>query len=138
MKPSSNSYEVTPLLSMSTYTSFFSSTPPAQQILGFLDPSALPQNPGWPLRNLLTYIRTFVPHYASKAASVNVLCWRDIEAPSKDKAWKSRYGVVEAGAPETPPEVVDARPAAVGWEKNPQGKTAPRMADLAPMMDPTK
>lgn len=29
-------------------------------------------------------------------------------------------------------------PAAVGWEKNPAGKLGPRMADLAPMMDPTR
>ena len=31
-----------------------------------------------------------------------------------------------------------SRPAAVGWEKNPQGKLGPRLADLAPMMDPTR
>lgn len=30
------------------------------------------------------------------------------------------------------------RPATVGWEKNTQGKLAPRMADLAPMMDPVR
>ena len=31
-----------------------------------------------------------------------------------------------------------SRPSAVGWEKNPQGKLGPRLADLAPMMDPTR
>lgn len=30
------------------------------------------------------------------------------------------------------------RRSAVGWEKNPQGKLGPRLADLAPMMDPTR
>jgi ubiquitin-like modifier-activating enzyme ATG7 len=30
------------------------------------------------------------------------------------------------------------KPGAVGWEKNAQGKMAPRMADLAPMMDPVR
>ena len=34
--------------------------------------------------------------------------------------------------------VADGIPAAVGWEKNPAGKLGPRMADLAPMMDPTR
>ena len=31
-----------------------------------------------------------------------------------------------------------AKPTAVGWEKNVQGKLGPRVADLAPMMDPTR
>jgi len=30
------------------------------------------------------------------------------------------------------------KPGAVGWEKNVQGKLGPRVADLAPMMDPTR
>jgi ubiquitin-like modifier-activating enzyme ATG7 len=29
-----------------------------------------------------------------------------------------------------------ARPGVVGWEKNDKGKLGPRMADLAPLMDP--
>jgi hypothetical protein len=29
-------------------------------------------------------------------------------------------------------------PKSVGWEKNTTGKLAPRLADLAPMMDPKK
>lgn len=31
-----------------------------------------------------------------------------------------------------------ARPSAVGWEKNTHGKLGARLADLAPMMDPTR
>jgi ubiquitin-like modifier-activating enzyme ATG7 len=31
-----------------------------------------------------------------------------------------------------------AKPGAVGWEKNVQGKLGPRVADLAPMMDPRR
>jgi ubiquitin-like modifier-activating enzyme ATG7 len=33
---------------------------------------------------------------------------------------------------------VKAKPGAIGWEKNVQGKLGPRVADLAPMMDPTR
>jgi ubiquitin-like modifier-activating enzyme ATG7 len=31
-----------------------------------------------------------------------------------------------------------ARPSALGWEKNVQGKLGARLADLAPMMDPSR
>ena len=34
--------------------------------------------------------------------------------------------------------ILAEKPTAVGWEKNPAGKLGPRMADLAPMMDPTR
>jgi hypothetical protein len=30
------------------------------------------------------------------------------------------------------------RPGVVGWEKNDKGKLGPRLADLAPLMDPTQ
>jgi ubiquitin-like modifier-activating enzyme ATG7 len=96
-----------------------------------MDPSALPDNPGWPLRNLLAYLRALYP---SSTSVIRVLCWRDSEVPVTEKAWRSRFGVLELGG-----GVVGAtRPSAVGWEKNTQGKLGPRMADLAPMMDPTR
>lgn len=30
------------------------------------------------------------------------------------------------------------RPQAIGWERNAQGKLAPKVADLGPLMDPTR
>ncbi|KAG5636737.1 hypothetical protein H0H81_006995 [Sphagnurus paluster] len=116
--------------SVEDYSTFFESTPPPLQTIAFIDPSASPNNPGWPLRNLLAYLRALYPESTS---TVRVLCWRDTEA--NPTSWKSRFGVLEiGGAPPTPNE----RPSAVGWEKNPQGKLGPRVADLAPMMDPTR
>ncbi|GJN92628.1 hypothetical protein Rhopal_005663-T1 [Rhodotorula paludigena] len=42
----------------------------------------------------------------------------------------------------TPPirtlRLIAKRPSVVGWEKNDKGKLGPRMADLAPLMDPTR
>ncbi|KAG6908597.1 hypothetical protein DXG01_004000 [Tephrocybe rancida] len=112
------------------YSTFFASTPPSSRTIAFIDPSAHPTNPGWPLRNLLAYLRALYPEETS---SVRVLCWRDTDLPSS--LWKSRFGVVEvSGAAPSNTE----RPSAVGWEKNPQGKLGPRVADLAPMMDPTR
>ncbi|KAL4079347.1 hypothetical protein J3A83DRAFT_4086462 [Scleroderma citrinum] len=99
-------------------------------LVGFLDPSAAPDNPGWPLRNLLTYLQTLYP---SRTSSTRVLCWRDIELPTAGRSWKSRIGVVTGGGD---PSV---KPSAVGWERHPTtNKLSARVADLAPMMDPTR
>ena len=99
-----------------------------QQTIGFFDPSPHPQNPGWPLRNLLAYLRAVHP---SKTDTVRVLCWRDTEPPGEGGCWRSRFGILSGGQR-------DGRPSIVGWEKNVQGKLGPRVADLAPMMDPTR
>lgn len=31
-----------------------------------------------------------------------------------------------------------SKPSAVGWERNAQGKLAPKVADLGPLMDPKR
>lgn len=117
----------TSIAPVESYESFFTSSSTSHTV-AFIDPSANPQNPGWPLRNLLAYLRALYP---TKTSSIRVLCWRDSELPSSE--WKSRFGVVQiAGDP------IEGRPTAVGWEKNTQGKLGPRVADLAPMMDPTR
>ncbi|KDQ49184.1 hypothetical protein JAAARDRAFT_143764 [Jaapia argillacea MUCL 33604] len=114
------------------YQEFFANVPPSSQIVAFVDPSALPENPGWPLRNLLAYLRAL---HSSTTSTLRVLCWRDVEPPTNSSSWKSRFGLLEIGLDQGE---AGARPSAVGWEKNVQGKLGPRMADLAPMMDPTR
>lgn len=105
--------------------------------MAFVDPSAQDQNPGWPLRNLLAYLRAVHPE---STHSLKVLCWRDAEVPRGDDIWKSRVGSLVVGDGSAASSQGDAlkRPNAVGWEKNVQGKLGPRVADLAPMMDPTR
>lgn len=110
------------------YELFFSKIPANEQTIAFLDPSANPHNPGWPLRNLLAYFRALYP---STTSTLRILCWRDPEIPSSD--WKSRFGVIHIGAGDAQ---LDTRPSAVGWEKSATGKLGPRVADLGPMMDP--
>lgn len=122
-------YEVATL---SDWDSFFKDVPRDKQILGFVDPSANPQSPGWPLRNLLTLVHARF----GATGPLNVLAWRDTEAPGPNRVWHSRLGVVSIPGGQT--STTDGRLAAVGWEKNTQGKLAPRMADLAPMMDPAR
>ncbi|KAI0634643.1 E1-like protein-activating [Trametes polyzona] len=114
------------------YDSFFAHVPQEERTVGFIDPSAQPSNPGWPLRNLLAYLLALHPETAN---GVRVLCWRDPEVPASG-GWKSRFGVVKQGTGAAPANA--EKPAAVGWEKNIHGKLGPRVADLAPMMDPTR
>ncbi|KAF8060911.1 hypothetical protein FPV67DRAFT_312395 [Lyophyllum atratum] len=111
------------------YSDFLKSTPSSTPTVAFVDPSAHPTNPGWPLRNLLAYFRALYP----EILSIRVLCWRDTELPSI--SWRSRVGVLSIV---NPPPQQNERPSAVGWEKNTQGKLGPRVADLAPMMDPSR
>jgi len=63
------------------------------------------------------------------------MCWRDAESPSGNGSWKSRLGTVSLPSPISKSAT---RPSAVGWEKNVQGKLGARLADLAPMMDPSR
>ncbi|KAH8092571.1 hypothetical protein BXZ70DRAFT_1010662 [Cristinia sonorae] len=112
------------------YTTFFKDVPPTSRAIGFIDPSAAASNPGWPLRNLLAFLRYHHPTDASDG--FRVLRWRDLESASAG-TWKSRVGIVRVAG-----DADKLKPSAVGWEKNAQGKLGPRMADLAPMMDPTR
>ncbi|PPQ82174.1 hypothetical protein CVT26_008804 [Gymnopilus dilepis] len=117
------------------YETFYASVPPEQQTIAFIDPSADPSNPGWPLRNLLAYLRALYPASTSR---LRILRWRDSEPPaSPNSGWKSQIGVLIQPGGEAAAST-EGRPSAVGWEKNPQGKLGPRVADLAPMMDPTR
>ncbi|KIP07781.1 hypothetical protein PHLGIDRAFT_29879 [Phlebiopsis gigantea 11061_1 CR5-6] len=114
------------------FVKFFDGVPAEHRTIAFVDPSAQPSNPGWPLRNLLAFLAH--RHPSLVADGVRVLCWRDDKVPH-DGHWKSRFGVVKGVANV---QGTGEKPSAVGWEKNVQGKLGPRLADLAPMMDPVR
>lgn len=122
---------ITEVGAIEQYEEFFAGIAPGNRVIGFLDPSALPENPGWPLRNLLTFLRAVYP---SQTSSVRVLCWRDSEKPIAGKPWRSRFGVVSVGEGDPTTKL-----GAVGWERHPTtNKLSARVADLAPMMDPKR
>ncbi|KZT38597.1 E1-like protein-activating [Sistotremastrum suecicum HHB10207 ss-3] len=146
--------ETTPLIA-SAYPGFFTDVPEKDRYVAFIDPSSLPQNPGWPLRNLLTYLVRHSAPYTSTAASpattspkppsFNIISWRDTDVPSEDggKGWKSLLGKVYLpSAPDlgkTSAEVEKVvRWNAIGWERDGKGKMSPRLADLGGMMDPRR
>ena len=94
-----------------------------QRHVVFHDPSSLPQNPGWPLRNILYYL-----NHVHAISRVGVVCLRQGSA--------SRTGRV--AVPADVPGGSTEKPTAVGWERNKAGKLASRVADLGPMMDPAR
>ena len=123
------------LAPLPSYAEFGANVPEEKRILAFVDPSAAAMHPGWLLRNTLAFLQV-----CHKAQRVRVLSWQDTDPrlPAVGH-WCSRFGVVEAPAGESATEAdANTCPSTVGWEKNPQGKLGPRLADLAPMMDPTR
>ncbi|KAJ3416945.1 Autophagy protein 7 [Chytridiales sp. JEL 0842] len=108
------------------WSTFWTNVPESERLVGFADPSSLPSNPGWPLRNLLILLKK-----SFNVSTINILCYRDAK---KDMSASMLLQITLPGSsplPETCPKVV-------GWEKNAAGKLGPRLADLAPLMDPTR
>lgn len=97
----------------------------------FPDPSAHAQHVGWPLRNILAYI---LHNHTALSTPITVIAWRDEHLPtSPQQPLKSIYLALTTPSPQ-----IKATPDAVGWEKNANGRLGPRLADLAPMMDPKR
>lgn len=114
---------------LSSFTTFFSHVPDDERSLIFVDPSSHPSAPGWPLRNVLSYLSLSSTSLPVK--SIRIIALRDGEdARVGVVRIKLDGGVVEEGERK--------KPSVVGWEKNEKGKLAPRMADLAPLMDPVR
>ncbi|KDO28631.1 E1-like protein-activating enzyme G [Saprolegnia parasitica CBS 223.65] len=105
---------------------------PENLLFGIVDPSALPQHPGWPLRNYLAWIR----HRYPSLTSATVLLYRDplhhlTTVPASIVA-KASFVATISWAND---EVADTKKV-VGWELNVQGKQGPRCMQLGSLMDP--
>lgn len=95
-----------------------------QRYLVFHDPSALPQHPGWPLRNALHYLSS-----THNCRDINVVALREGAGCSKE----ARVWLPSAETAQTKEEWK-----AVGWEKNEKGKLGPRVLDLGASLDPAR
>ncbi|GAA6027462.1 hypothetical protein JCM8097_007874 [Rhodosporidiobolus ruineniae] len=113
---------------LASFSSFWANVPPEERGLVLQDPSSHPSAPGWPLRNVLLYLSTAPSSLSPPVTSLRVTLVREGSAISSVVRLKD----TEAGAEQ------GKRPATVGWEKNEKGKLGPRMADLGPLMDPTR
>jgi ubiquitin-like modifier-activating enzyme ATG7 len=102
--------------------------------VGFVDPCALPTNPGWPLRNLLVLVARVMQRNA-----VTVVCFREkFVGGAHDVADSLLLRVDGLGAAVVGGAAASGAPKASGWERNKHGKLQPRMIDLADSMDPTR
>ncbi|RHY77172.1 hypothetical protein DYB34_010174, partial [Aphanomyces astaci] len=114
-------------------------SPPSALVFGFVDPSGLPTNPGWPLRNFLIWISQHCPtlvlsiylgffglvfHHISNPPEAH-------DDPSASCGLRASYiATIEL----TPYNELTSK--VVGWELNVQGKSGPRQLQLANLLDP--
>ena len=104
-----------------------SATLSSSLLLGFIDPSGLPSNPGWPLRNLLLYAAVLGVKQA------RVLCFRDL-SPGSAPASILLDLSLSVSSPDTP--LSATVPRCVGYERNTHSRLAPRLIDLSSLMSP--
>lgn len=121
------------LESTTAWTTFFEGVLPTDRYLFFIDPSAHPQAAGWPLRNLLAELHKL---HGTNARHFQVIAFRD-PLSSQPNMTVTRSLVTTVELPDQESQSTE-RPNAIGWEKNSAGKLGPKMADLGPMMDPTR
>lgn len=117
--------------SLSSYENgFFKDIDPDDRYVCFADPSTYAENPGWPLRNLLTLVRE-----RWHLNEVQILCYRDTHL-RRDFANSIILNLKSSGpvAGEEPRRM----PKVTGWERNDQNKLSSRLVDLAEYMDPTR
>ena len=97
-------------------------------LLGFIDPSYLPSNPGWPLRNLLLYAAVL------GIRQTRVLCFRDLSSSGSSLLSIVLDLSLTVSSPDSP--LIANVPRCVGYERNTHNKLAPRLIDLSSLMSP--
>ncbi|KAJ1995975.1 Autophagy protein 7 [Coemansia spiralis] len=107
-------------------------------MLGFVDPSSHSTRPGWPLRNLLAWVRYCHP----EAARLSVLCFRDAVLASgnvcSSEALRQQSESVVIEIQVTAATDLKAEAQVSGWERNEKQKLAPRVVNLSSTMNPVQ
>ncbi|KAJ1798599.1 Autophagy protein 7, partial [Coemansia sp. RSA 2399] len=102
-------------------------------MVGFIDPSSHATRPGWPLRNLLTWVRYIHP----EVAKLKVLCFRDAALSSADsETLRQQSESIVIDVQLTPAAELKAENQVSGWERNEKQKLAPRVVNLSSTMNP--
>jgi ubiquitin-like modifier-activating enzyme ATG7 len=104
----------------------------SEVMLGYCDPSTLPSNPGWPLRNLLMLASQL---WSDKYSTVNVLCYRDY---TRNRQREVGHSLLIEGVVLPTKLDVGTLPSVVGWERNEKNKLSPNFVNLSANMDPKR
>ena len=110
----------------------------------FFDSSPLSEHPGWPLRNILTYLRRHGDSFRIRDGHVSIISLR-LDPRRRDRPYVAvKFSVNTSLEPSIKPSketfiaVRDNEISAVGWETDRKGRPRPRQADLQSSMDPRK
>ena len=103
-----------------------------------LDPCSHDDHPGWPLRNVLVAAAASASRAPGLAGgTLNLRLLRLRSPSSRSQLREVSIPVPEAGDVLLKPDPDDAgSPLALGWERDADGKLAPRVADLRLALDP--
>lgn len=103
----------------------------AGAMLAFVDPSSHASRPGWPLRNLLAWVRA----QQAKVQQLQVICFRDAgQLALNNKQRESIVVTINVAAAAS----ADSSIKVSGWERNERQQLGPRVADLSSTMDPER
>lgn len=108
-------------ISVGPLSSWIKSSESSIPIFGFIDPSGAEYTPGWPLRNFLTLLQNL------GLDKVEVVGLRE----QHEDCILITVNIGSSGV-----DIVGQVPSAVGWENGTKGGPAPRVMNLAPIMDP--
>ena len=111
---------------------FFDDASKEDRFVCFGDPSTYPENPGWPLRNLLILIR-----HRWHWNEAQILCYRDTHQ-RRDQAHSLILQLQSDPVADAPPQSIPKLPKVTGWERTEAGKLTSRNVDLSEYMDERK
>ena len=100
-------------------------------VLGFADPSTLPEYPGWPLRNLIAFLGYQKLSWLKQG--LQVLCLRQYAKDGQLDISSSKFLNIKCADSN---EEFKAQLKVTGWEKNDKNQFAPKFANMKSSMDP--
>lgn len=112
-------------------------------IFGFVDPSSLRSNPGWPMRNFLALLSALPEGKLDRSQPLRMISFREhvhhLTSVPDDFAWKnSLVFTVKNDRLFMENERAKSDVRVIGWEANVRGKMGPRMMELGGILDPIR
>ncbi|KAK4875920.1 hypothetical protein RN001_012342 [Aquatica leii] len=130
IKNGENKLEVQPL---SVIKDFNTSTNLKDYYFAFSDPSALPDHPGWPMRNYIAFLLYNCPFF--QGSVINFVSFRLNRAGGELSCSNSCIFTVILPKINFD-DLMNGDTTWIGWEKNERGKFGPRLSNMKNSIDP--